>query len=261
MSIFSLLKLKEAEYTEGIDHPSTTLLHGRIIQKKPFLKRLYLDFYGLIKNELEGLPAGAEAKIVEIGSGSGFIKEVLPDAITSDTLDLPGVDMNFSALDMPFEDSSVDAYIMIDVFHHLPEPALFLKEAARTLRSGGRIVMIEPAVTAWSRLIYENLHHEDFDPRAGWSFDATGPLSSANIALPWIIFSRDLGEFEEKFPMLRRVSLVNHTPFLYLFSGGVSLKQLAPSFSYGAVKGFETILSPIRNYLSMFMTIRVDKIS
>jgi hypothetical protein len=29
----------------GLDDPRTTLLHGEIIQRKPFLKKLYLDWY------------------------------------------------------------------------------------------------------------------------------------------------------------------------------------------------------------------------
>lgn len=36
---------------------------------------------------------------------------------------------------------------MIDVLHHLAKPKLFFGEARRILEPGGRLIMIEPAVT------------------------------------------------------------------------------------------------------------------
>jgi hypothetical protein len=46
---------------------------------------------------------------IELGSGSGFIKDVIPSVITSEILEIPSVDMIVSAMEMPFEDQSVDA--------------------------------------------------------------------------------------------------------------------------------------------------------
>ena len=41
--------------------------------------------------------------------------------------------------------------------------------------------MIEPWVSSWSKLIYNNLHHEPFETAAeNWSFPQQGPLSGAN---------------------------------------------------------------------------------
>ncbi len=46
-----------------------------------------------------------------------------------------------------------------------------------------------------------------FDPGAtDWTFPASGPLSRANGALPWIIFRRDCRSFEDRFPRLACVS-------------------------------------------------------
>jgi hypothetical protein len=62
--------------------------------------------------------------------------------------------------------------------------------------------MIEPWVTPWSRLVYTRMHHEPFVPAAAqWEFLTTGPLSGANGALPYILFSRDRAQFELEFPM------------------------------------------------------------
>ncbi len=271
MSLLDLLKLPEAKGIQDLDAPETTLLHRRIIQSKPFLKNLYLDFYSTFKKycpEIVGArfiapSAGAincAPTVVELGSGGGFLKEIYPNVVTSDILPLPGIDRCFSALEMPFEDSSVDAFLMIDVFHHIPDSGKFLKELDRCLKPGGKAVMIEPANTPWGRFIYSNFHHEAFEPGEGWGLPQTGgPLSCANGALPWIVFVRDRKKFSAEFPELKIRLIEPHTPFRYLVSGGVSMRQLLPSFTYPLVKGGEWILSPFNSFLGMFYTIVVEK--
>ncbi len=260
MKIIERFKLPETRCIKDLDDPATTLLHAEIIQKKPFLRKLYVDFY----KQLEKVVSNPEEKVlVELGSGAGFIKEVISNAITSDILELPNVDKVFSALEMPFEKASVDAFFMFDVLHHITDPRAFFRGALRCLKIGGRIVMIEPANTLWSRFIYKNFHHELFDSQAKWEPDSlqeTGPLSHGNGALPWIIFSRDRRIFENEFPSLRIVRMRNHTPLRYLLSGGLTLRQLVPSFTYPAVKAIEYALSPVNNLLGMFQTIELEKV-
>ena len=170
MKLIEWLKLPETRNIKDLDDPATTL-HGKILRSKPFLRNLYADFYGQFKNAVEQ----PENKVlVELGSGGGFIKEIIPNVITSDILKVAGVDKVFSATDMPFEDASVDAFFMFDVLHHIDEPRKFFAEADRCLRPGGRIVMIEPANTPWARFIYTNFHHEGFDPKGGWELDKDG---------------------------------------------------------------------------------------
>ena len=258
MKIVEWLRLPETKNISDLDAPSTTLLHAKIIRRKAFLRGLYADFYNRFKKSITG---NAESKVfVELGSGGGFIKDVIPEAITSDIKDLPDVDKHFSALDMPFGDSTVDAFFMIDVLHHLNDTAAFLKEINRCLKTGGRVVMIEPANTPWSRFIYRNFHHEPFDPAGGWGFEKTGPLSSANGAIPWIVFYRDRRRFEREFPSLKILELKPHTPFRYLVSGGVSMRQLLPVFTYSAIKGLEAVLSPFNRFLGIFLTIELEKV-
>ncbi len=256
MGLLDFLKLPESKNIQNLDAPETTLLHRRIIQSKPFLKNLYLDFYMSFSREV---PYLSEKKCVELGSGGGFLKEVFPSVITSDVLPLPGVDLCFSGLNMPFENESVDAFFMIDVFHHVPDSELFLKEMSRCLKRGGTIIMIEPANTWWGRFIYQNFHHEPFDPKGDWMLTGDGPLSCANGALPWIVFQRDRIRFKQTFPHLSLVTMTPHTPIRYLVSGGLTLRQLLPTFSYGFICTIEWCLSVLTSILGMFYAIRIDK--
>ncbi|UCG59241.1 MAG: methyltransferase domain-containing protein [Phycisphaerales bacterium] len=257
MKIIEWLKLPEIRCIDDLDDPAATLLHAEIIRRKPFLRNIYIDFYRLLQRAVSD---PGNKVLVELGSGGGFIKEVISNAITSDVLELPNIDEAFSASDMPFEQASVDAFFMIDVLHHITDPRAFFSEALRCLKRSGKIVMIEPANTVWSRFIYKNFHHELFDTQAQWELQEQGPVSHGNGAMPWIIFSRDREIFESDFPALKIVKMYNHTPLRYLLSGGVTLRQLAPSICYPVVKFIEFILSPLAPWLGMFQTIELEKV-
>jgi len=256
MKIAQWLKLPETRDIRNLDNPAVTMLHGKILRKKTFLKKLYADFYTQF---LDVVPQPENKMLVELGSGGGFLKEIIPNVVTSDILKVDGLDKVFSATDMPFEDSSVDAFFMFDVLHHITQPGRFFSEAKRCLKLAGRIVMIEPANTVWARFIYKNFHHEGFDPAGEWGLEKSGPLSQANGAMPWMIFIRDREIFERKYPQLGIVSLRNHTPISYLLSGGFATRQLMPGFMYPVIRAIEWLLSPLGNWLGMFITVVIEK--
>ena len=255
--LLDYLRLGEVKDLEGLDSTAVSLLQANIIRKKPFLKRLYVDFYKQLKLSIPG--DISSKSIVELGSGGGFIKELIPQAVTSDVIPLPHVDKNFSVFNMPFGKNTVDVFLMLNVFHHISDASSFLKEIERCLKSHGRVIMIEPANTFWGRIIWKNFHHEPFDPEGGWSFEGSDPIFSANEALPWIVFCRDRERLHTEFPSLKVLSIKPHSPLSYIVSGGVSMKQLLPSCLYHAVRAFEMILSPFNRYLGMFMTIEIEK--
>jgi SAM-dependent methyltransferase len=249
------LYLPKSPYS--LDDPRTTLYHRDLILSKPFLKKLYSEWYSVFQNNTLEFKEG---KILEIGSGGGFLKQVIPKVITSDILELEGVEMVFSAEKIPFKEGELSAIVMLNVFHHIPKPAAFLNEAQRTLKKGGKIILIEPANSFWSRIVYKNFHHEPFNPKGGWEIESTGPLSGANGALPWIFFKRDKEKFEKEFPSLKLKTFRYHSPLRYLISGGLSMKQLVPTWSFSFFRGFEKILSPFSTQLGMFVTIEIEKI-
>ena len=238
-----------------LDAPERTRTHSRIIQKKPFLKKLYLEWYTEI---LQGLPKGVDGSVLEIGSGGDFFKQVLPDVLTSEILPLPNVDVILDGQRLPFSDGSLQGITMVDVFHHLQRPAVFLHEAARCVRPGGVLIMIEPWRSPWSTFIYRYLHHEDFHPRAEqWSQPEGGPLSQANSALPWIVFERDRKRFDAQHGNWRLRKIRPHTPFRYLLSGGVSMKSLMPGTLFTFWRAMEKLLGPLAKHLAMFATIEL----
>ncbi len=241
-----------------LDLPETSLEHRNIILSKPFLKRIYVDWYLQFKSYSESLQLSGD--VVEIGSGGGFLKDIYPEVITSDIMPLSVCDMQFSAQEMPFENDTLKAIFMLNVLHHIPDTEAFFHEAQRTLKKGGVIYMIEPATTWFSKFIYKNFHHEPFDENVrDWKFNSKGPLSDANGAIPWIVFQRDYSKFQKLFPELELISFEHHTPFKYLLSGGLSKPNLVPYKLFGFISLIEKMFSSLSSKTALFQTINVRK--
>jgi SAM-dependent methyltransferase len=239
-----------------IDAPETTELRRQIIRQKPALEDIYQDWYSRV---VSAFPSGNEP-ILEIGSGGGFLREIVPGLITSDVIPLPGIDRVIDARSLPFPDKALRAIAMVNVLHHLPAPRDFLREATRCVRGGGVLSMIEPWVTRWSTLVYRKFHHEPFEPHAEtWEFPPTGPLSGANGANPWILFVRDRQRFEFEFPEWQIRLIRPFMPLRYLLSGGVSMRSLAPSCSSGFWRGVEYLLRPLNNSLGLFAHVVLER--
>jgi len=240
-----------------VDDPATTELRKQIIASKPFLKAIYDEWYEMLAREV---PAG-EGLAVEFGSGGGYAAQFIPGLVTSEVFASPGIQVVSDAQAMTFADGALRAIVMTNVLHHMPKVRLFFAEATRCLRSGGRILMIEPWVTPWSRLIYKRLHEEPFAPEAkDWEFAGSGPLSSANVALPWIVFARDENKFQREFPNLRIEGVRPFLPFRYLVSGGVGMRNLMPGFTHRAWAGLERLIESQSSRMGMFAYIALRRV-
>jgi SAM-dependent methyltransferase len=238
-----------------LDDPQTTAIRRQILRSKGFLRQIYYEWY---QDVLAALPP-MDGPVLELGSGAGFLKDLFPDLITSDILHVKDLSVVLDANDMPFGTSSLRAIVMIDVLHHLCRPRHFLREATRCVMPLGRLVMIEPWVTNWSRLVYSRLHHEPFDPETReWEFPMKGPLSGANGALPWILFDRDRLQFAAEFPQWRVKSIEPQMPISYLLSGGVSFRGFAPAKAFAQIRRLEERLEPWMGKLAMFAQITLE---
>ena len=217
---------------------------------------VYEEWYRSIVSDL---PAGP-GRVLEIGSGAGFLPLIIKDVITSEVFPVPGIQVGLDACHLPFGSASLRAIVMTDVLHHIPKVRLFLCEASRCIRAGGRVVMVEPWHTRWSRWVYTKLHHEPFRPDADqWEFPVSGPLSAANGALPWILFDRDRSVFEAEYPQWRIVAIRPCMPFRYLLSGGVSQRALMPAWTFSLWRAVENGLRSWNQQLAMFARIVLER--
>jgi SAM-dependent methyltransferase len=241
----------------SLDSPETTIRRWEIIRQKRPLRDIYDEWYRSIASTI---PRG-DKPVLELGSGAGFLSSYVDNLVTSDILELPGVDRVLDACTtLPFDDSSLRGIAMVNTLHHLPDVAAFFEEAVRCLEPGGTISMIEPWSTRWSRFVYGRLHHEPFNPSASsWLIESRGPLSGANGALPWMVFERDRARFRNQFPELEIQNLRLTMPIRYLLSGGVSMRALVPSWSFGLLRAVEQACRPAMPSLAMFAHITLDR--
>jgi len=128
-----------------------------IWMQKPVLRQIYRGFYTAIAERVSVDLPGA---IVEIGSGIGGIREVLPQCILTDIFPRPWLDRVENAYRLSFERESVSHVILFDVFHHLRYPGAAMDEFRRVLVRRGRVILFEPYMSILGLLAYGLAHHE-----------------------------------------------------------------------------------------------------
>ncbi len=257
MSFVSNLLSHPLTKGHDLDDPATTELRKSIINNKPFLKKVYRYWYSEIEKNLPPV----DGPVLELGTGAGFLKDVISDLITSDMMAIEGTDLTCSALDIPLAKESLRAIVMINVLHHINDADAFFDEASRCIKPGGTVIMIEPWLTPWSKFVYTNFHHEPFEPEAtSWKLPDSGPLSGGNDALPWIIFNRDIKQFGKKHNSWSIKSNSPCMPISYLLSGGVAMRSLAPGWSHAPISYIERHLpDTILKKIAMFSIIVLNK--
>ena len=203
--------------TYSVNKPDGFLM----IRNDEFLSALYDCAYGHAAAII-----GAESRpdrTVEIGSGLGIARLSGHDWFYSDVLASETLTLRSSAEQLPFQDCSLDALILKDTWHHIPDIEGFLAEAHRALRVGGTIAVFDPYWGILARCVYRFLHQERWDTRApSWSFASTGPWDS-NQALTYMMLRRDHQRFNEVWGS--RFTLTEYGRHIgpsFLLSGGVS---------------------------------------
>jgi SAM-dependent methyltransferase len=216
---------------------------------RPVVRRLYHDWYDLVVSRLSQAPGLA----VELGSGISRFKEHYPQTIATDIEPTPWVDDVVDAEALPYEDSSVANLVLIDVFHHLPRPTRFLDEAARVLVPGGRAVLLDPYCSPVSYPAYRGFHHERTDLRAPAFEDdaaaARSPMAS-NQARATLVFFRERGEYERRWPELPVVETRLLSMLIYPLSGGFTRPKLMPDLLYRPLLAVERALTPLARLLA-----------
>jgi len=116
--------------------------HRGVWDRKPVLRLVYEDFYDRVA------AACRAGRTIEIGGGIGNLKRRLTDVVATDIQSAPWLDCVADAQRLPFADACAANIVMVDVLHHLEFPLVFFREAARVLRPGGRVLMVEPTLIA-----------------------------------------------------------------------------------------------------------------
>jgi hypothetical protein len=79
------------------------------------------------------------------------------------------------------------------------------------------------------------------------------------MALPWIIFQRDRLIFEQEFPQWRIRKIRPMLPVRFIVSGGLSFRNIMPSFTFGAWRAIERCLTPFMDEVGMFALIVLER--
>ena len=221
-------------------------------QNKPLLQKIYYDFYKIIASEINHEIRG---KIVELGSGIGNLKMVIPDVICTDIFANPWIDQVENAYKLSFENETVSNLILFDVFHHLEFPGTALNEFQRVLKKGGRVIIFDPTVSLLGLFVYGLFHHEPLGlfKKIKWYSSENSNLGKYYAAQSnaWKVFcSRRYKELLSQWK-LKRVS--KFSAISYVLSGGYSKYQLYPIKLYPFMKFIDKIL----NYISFIFATRI----
>ena len=225
--------------------------HRRIWAEKPTLRTIYMDYHRRLE---ASCPTGP---LLDIGGGSAHFKNYRADVTSLDILPFPGIDVVADAHDMPFEDGRFSGIVMLDVLHHLQRPITFLQEAARVLKPGGRLAMIEPGMSVIAKQFYDRFHQEPVvmsaDPFAEGKQSGDDPFDS-NQAIPTLMFAseRARARVEATVPSLRVVETRWLGLLAYPLSGGFKSWCLWPALLTKPVITLEDKLLPALGPLLAF---------
>jgi SAM-dependent methyltransferase len=228
--------------------------HRRLWRAKPELARVYEPWFDAL---LAVAPHGS--RVLEIGAGPGFLGEAArrtrPDLrwLASDLHPVPWNTLAADAGRLPLAAGAVLSVVGLDVLHHLPEPAVFFREASRVLAAGGRLALVEPWITPLSWLVYRFFHQEDcrvsadpwrpFPPGAKDSFDG-------NATVPWQLVRETPGaRWHELGLQPPRVRLVN--AFAYLLTLGFRPTSLLSPAAAGRVMALDALGRPLARMVAL----------
>jgi SAM-dependent methyltransferase len=234
--------------------------HSSIWKRKRVVRVIYDDFYDRISRFVRpGLT-------IEIGGGIGNFKSRLVNVVSTDLQFAPWLDCVADAHQLPFADGTTANIVMIDVLHHIEFPSRFVCEAERIMRPGGRLIMVEPAITWGSTFFYRFMHQEPVDMSADPFADGIpNPRRSpydSNQAIPTLIATREKERFLRLFPNFT-ISHVDYFSLLaYPLSGGFKSWSLIPLRLVKPMLTVEHLIEPVLGrWFAFRMLLVIDKIA
>jgi SAM-dependent methyltransferase len=242
---------------------------ARTWERKPALRALYRHWFAQIAARLA--PGGPS---IELGCGCGALGQELGSVIRTDNVLTPWCDMVADGKRLPIRSGALGNVLFMDVIHHIARPLDVLAECQRVLRPGGRVVLLEPAISLFGRFVYGVLHHEGVD----MSYDVQRPGKDdalfANGGIPTLLFgdrsprgqgaaagsgAARLGSAPDVWrsaaPELHLVERTALTGPSYLLTGGFSYPGLLPAFAVQPLQRLEDRL--VRGRLDRWLALRM----
>ncbi|TKB64569.1 MAG: class I SAM-dependent methyltransferase [Nitrospira sp.] len=233
------------------------LRHQLVWQKKPVLRLLYREWYQEIAGWLQ------PGQTLEVGGGTGNLKEFAPSVVCTDIVKLPWLDVVVDAQQLPFAKNSLANIVLFDALHHLENVRYFFDEAIRVLRPGGRVIIMDPYISFSSWPIYRFLHPElvDFghDPLTLSPTQSGRKPFDANQAISTILFERSSRRFQEMYPSLKKLRHHRLAFFAYPLSGGFEHTSFVPMWMVRPVLAFERVLDIMSRYLAFRILVVLEK--
>lgn len=217
--------------------------HRKIWKGKPVLRAVYEDYYRRISE------ACVPGRTLEVGGGTGNLREFRGDIVSSDIVTVPWLDVVADAQRLPFASESFANIVAVDVLHHIHRPLYFLAEVERVLQPAGRLVLVEPAITPLSWPFYRFFHPEPVvlhvDPLEDGIIDSRKDPFEANQAIPTLLFGPARQRLRAMFPALSLWDKRYLSVFVYPLSGGFRNWCLVPSVGVGLLLRLDAVLSRV----------------
>ncbi len=210
-------------------------------KSSPALRYIYGRFYQ------QALGWIVDGPCLELGAGIGAGRELIPGLVTSDLVQTRFVDQAEDCYEVTRHPDGWFGLLAIDVFHHLTEPLRFLESAAKALRPGGRLVLVEPAATPVAMPLYNRFHVEpmrpsELDPPFSFDVDEKGEFANMGMAVALFLHHREWFEAHCEELGLRLLEVKFSDPLAYPLTGGYSGRQRLPDSCIRFLGKFEKIL-------------------
>jgi len=221
-------------------------------ETKETVRLIYEDMYHRI------IASCNKGLTLEIGGGSGNFKPYINNIITTDIITTPWIDATVDAQFLPFADNIFENIVGIDILHHAECPKKLISECSRVIKTGGRIIFVEPLISPASWFIYHFFHPEKVDLSVNPLEITSGTCNKepfdANQAIPTLIFGKYCERFKEVFPKLTIHTYEKFALLAYPLSGGFRKWNLISANKITQLLCFERKLN---KYLGSLMGFRI----